>query len=170
MKNSNTHACYDDSLLQRFLESDVSTVEEDAVVAHIAECKQCREKLRTLTGGDDVWEQLGESLGAKSAKLNAEWDLNETIEDMGSVGRRDLKHIQSLLGPTDDPTKIGRLGQYEVCGIIGRGSAGVVVKAMDTRLNRFVAIKLLTPAYSNLGSSRRRFSSKTGVTGNRRST
>ena len=36
-----------------------------------------------------------------------------------------------------------RLGPYEVLAPIGAGGMGEVYKARDTRLNRFVAIKVL---------------------------
>ena len=37
-----------------------------------------------------------------------------------------------------------RLGPYDVIGLLGTGGTGEVYKAIDTRLNRLVAIKLLT--------------------------
>lgn len=42
------------------------------------------------------------------------------------------------------PTKIGR---YDVVGVIGRGGMGVVYKARDPRLDRQVAIKMMTGAF-----------------------
>jgi serine/threonine protein kinase len=36
-----------------------------------------------------------------------------------------------------------RLGSYEITGVIGAGGMGEVYRAMDTRLNRDVAIKVL---------------------------
>ena len=38
-----------------------------------------------------------------------------------------------------------RLGPYEVTALIGHGGMGVVYTAHDPRLDRQVAIKLLTP-------------------------
>ncbi len=47
--------------------------------------------------------------------------------------------------PSDDPQSLGRLGAYELVGIVGRGGMGIVFKAFDRALNRFVAIKILDP-------------------------
>ena len=61
------------------------------------------------------------------------------------------------LGPSDWPDSLGRLGTYEVKGVIGRGGMGVVLKAFDPALHRNVAIKVLSPHLANCGAARRRF-------------
>ncbi len=65
--------------------------------------------------------------------------------------------ILNLLAPTDDPHKLGRLGTYEIAGVIGCGGMGVVLKGFDASLNRFVAIKVLAPHLASSGAARRRF-------------
>jgi serine/threonine protein kinase len=40
---------------------------------------------------------------------------------------------------------MGRIGTYEIVGLLGRGGMGVVFKAFDPSLNRYVAIKMLAP-------------------------
>jgi serine/threonine protein kinase len=47
--------------------------------------------------------------------------------------------------------------QYEVGQTIGRGSMGIVVKALDTRLARHVAIKMLAPELVSSEKARQRF-------------
>jgi eukaryotic-like serine/threonine-protein kinase len=41
-----------------------------------------------------------------------------------------------------------QLGAYEVVGLLGRGGMGAVYRAVDTRLNRSVAIKVVDEAFS----------------------
>ena len=53
---------------------------------------------------------------------------------------------------------LGRLGTYEVVGVVGSGGMGVVLKAFDAALNRYVAIKVLAPHLGNSGAARKRFS------------
>jgi eukaryotic-like serine/threonine-protein kinase len=41
-----------------------------------------------------------------------------------------------------------RLGAYEIAGLLGRGGMGAVYRAIDTRLNRSVAIKVVDEAFN----------------------
>jgi serine/threonine-protein kinase len=51
----------------------------------------------------------------------------------------------------------GRLGAYEIVGLLGTGGMGEVYKARDTRLDRFVAIKVLSAAALDQPDGRARF-------------
>ena len=50
-----------------------------------------------------------------------------------------------------------RLGPYEVVALLGAGGMGEVYRARDTRLNRTVALKIVSPAWSNTEEGRQRF-------------
>ena len=145
--------CYDQGIFSRFLDEQVNEHEEAKILTHIASCDKCRGALERLAGNKEVLEDIQQHLADQDIGLGMADTQDVNAED----SNRDLRKVKDLLAPTDDPKMLGRLGGYEVLGVIGRGSAGIVVKALDTRLNRFVAIKLLAPAYSNNGCSRRRF-------------
>src|SRR5215471_13374838 len=49
-----------------------------------------------------------------------------------------------------------QLGSYEITGLLGKGGMGVVYRARDTKLNRPVAIKLLSDDLAD-AAARRRF-------------
>src|SRR5262245_39295722 len=61
------------------------------------------------------------------------------------------------LDPPAHPENLGRLGDYELIDWVGQGGMGVVFRAFDGALNRFVAIKLLAPQWSADPMARRRF-------------
>ncbi len=50
-----------------------------------------------------------------------------------------------FLQPSTRPDSLGRLGQYEVFQVLGRGGSGIVLRAFDESLHRVVAVKVLTP-------------------------
>ncbi len=54
-----------------------------------------------------------------------------------------------LSSEPDDAVIGGRLGPYEVAGLLGRGGMGVVYLGLDTRLQRPVAIKALPAAFTH---------------------
>ena len=62
--------------------------------------------------------------------------------------------VLKLSAPTDDDRMVGRWGTYEVVGVIGTGGMGVVLKAFDAALNRYVAIKVLAPHLGSSGAAR----------------
>ena len=52
---------------------------------------------------------------------------------------------------------LGMLGDYDIIEPIGCGGMGVVLKGYDSRLNRFVAVKVLAPHYTTSAAARKRF-------------
>ncbi|MGV3606580.1 MAG: protein kinase domain-containing protein [Planctomycetaceae bacterium] len=78
-------------------------------------------------------------------------DLNVTQE------RNKVTPTFSFLGPPSGRGGIGTLGHYEVLQLLGRGAFGLVFKAFDERLHRFVAIKVLDPQLVATSPPRKRF-------------
>src|SRR5262245_58422314 len=62
-----------------------------------------------------------------------------------------------LLEPSNKPGSIGRLGHYDVQEVVGRGGMGVVLKALDERLHRVVAIKVMATQLATSATARKRF-------------
>src|SRR5207302_3221839 len=62
-----------------------------------------------------------------------------------------------FLGPAKQPGHLGSIYAYEVTELIGRGGMGIVLKAVDPSLHRFVAIKVLAPHLAASETARGRF-------------
>jgi formylglycine-generating enzyme required for sulfatase activity/serine/threonine protein kinase len=76
------------------------------------------------------------------------------IEAKSSAGQgEDL----SFLAPPAKSGHLGRLGHYEILKVIGRGGFGAVLQAFDEKLQRVVAIKVLSPQLAASATARRRF-------------
>ena len=111
---------------------------------HLQHCARCREELDRVAGG--AWlEAVRHYLGG---------DPTEAYE---SSSPADIHEPLSFLAPSDWADSLGRLGTYEVKGVIGRGGMGVVLKAFDPALSRNVAIKVLSASLATCGAARRRF-------------
>ena len=67
----------------------------------------------------------------------------------------------SFLDPCDKPGRLGVLrgksGEYEVMALVGRGGMGAVLRAVDTKLNRVVAVKVMAPELAANPTAVKRF-------------
>lgn len=138
----------DPSIVHRFLSGELADHEVDELEVHLANCESCRRQLDEQTAFAEEWDELRVSLKDSG---------NSSVLANTGSHPDGLEACRSLLGPTDDPRMMGRIGTYEVTGLLGRGGMGIVFKALDPALNRYVAIKMLAPMFMASGSSKQRF-------------
>jgi serine/threonine protein kinase len=83
----------------------------------------------------------------------------DAASDSGAAPTERLEAGETLefLAPSQRPGSLGRLGHYEVLQVVGKGGMGVVLRALDDKLHRVVAIKVLAPQLATSGSARQRF-------------
>jgi hypothetical protein len=163
---SDVMAVCDDTIHRRWLDGELSSVDEAAAVRHLDECPRCRARLEAAAGSDHDWSEARELLEASAERTH--WtpaglqSMSDTaIHFPGAAEEAELKRPPlvdlSFLAPTDDPAFVGRVGAYEVAGVIGQGGMGVVLKAVDRTLSRHVALKVLSPLLAGAGAARQRF-------------
>lgn len=120
----------------------LADAEADALGRHLDACAPCRDELDRIVRTDPCLAAVRREAGD---------DPDE--DDEPAVGPEPL----DFLAPSDWPDAMGRLGTYEVKGVLGRGGMGVVLKAHDPALGRNVAIKVLSAPLATCGASRKRF-------------
>lgn len=133
------------SLLVDYLEDRLSPQKETAVEEHLSNCDNCRHQISASAGSGDDWTKITGALRA---------------DEFDSLATEDSPQPQwplKLLGPTDDPHMLGRIGPFEVSGCVGVGGMGVVFKARDPALDRYVAVKVLAPHLAASHTARARF-------------
>ena len=147
----------DPQQIKLFLVGDLTQSQEQALQSHLDGCENCRENIRSQAAEESYWNEathLFSDDGYQSCRL-----MGETHQEEHESGALSLqtKSVLGMLAPTDDPNMLGRLGPYEVSGVIGAGGMGIVLKAFDNSLDRAVAIKVMAPHLASSGSARRRF-------------
>ncbi len=120
----------------------LADADADALGRHLDACAPCRDELDRIARTDPCLAAVRREAGD---------DPDE--DDEPPVGPEPL----DFLAPSDWPDSMGRLGTYEVKGVLGRGGMGVVLKAHDPALGRNVAIKVLSAPLATCGASRKRF-------------
>ncbi len=155
--NSEPLVC-DAQRIERFLQHELSELEQGAFESHLDDCLDCRRVLAARAAGDDVWTRVREALITDSLPPDTPPSTQLPLESPLEEASFSQNAILRLLAPTDNERSLGRLGGYEVMGVIGSGGMGVVLKAFDPALNRNVAIKVLSPHLGDSGAARIRFS------------
>ncbi len=146
-----TQQVCDPERLMSFLRGDLTAAAERDLTSHLDECASCGQALEQRVAAAFVWREAGEFLG------------DEDLDDPGTclpgheTNDPQISQVLSQLAPTDDPDSLGRIGGYEVAGVIGSGGMGVVLKARDSSLDRVVAVKVMAPHLAASGSARQRF-------------
>ena len=144
--------CLTAESLSQLAHDELSPSELHDFEQHVTDCPRCRELLEAADSDPQWREEICPVL-----KSPDESPLVNNNHDESGHQAESLASVLHLLGPTDDPQMLGRIGPYEVVGVIGRGGMGVVFKAFDAPLNRFVAIKMLLPHLAASGAARKRF-------------
>src|SRR4029077_7391597 len=105
----------------------------------------------------DMAQQLGDA-PAEPALAHA---MKRLEADAGRIKTAEHKPVDAgnldFLDPPEKPGQLGKLAHYEVLELIGRGGMGIVLKAFDPKLHRFVAIKVLAPHLAASETARGRF-------------
>lgn len=131
--------------IEAYLNESLSPADEVSVERHLDDCEVCRQRMSQQAGSGDDWSSIAGALRV------------DEFDDASMETQQPPVWPLALLGPTDDPRMLGRIGPFEVSGCVGIGGMGVVFKARDPALDRYVAVKVLAPHLAASDHARRRF-------------
>lgn len=148
--------------LEEFVDDRLEPANQEDLIKHLDHCERCRRRLIEHAGSSQVWQTASEALSEPSwfDEPLTTADASKTDapkREIGFMKGADPAAVLQLLSPTDDPRAAGRIGPFEVVGVVGSGGMGIVLKARDPALDRFVAIKILAPHLASSKSARLRF-------------
>lgn len=149
-------ACLAQERSLEFLRGQLSGGEERDIELHLDVCKSCQYLLEQTAANPGSWQEASELLLHDPWRISIHKSGSHIEDDVPTVSLQ-INQVLELLQPTDDPQMLGRLGSYEVSGVIGGGGMGVVLRATDRSLDRIVAIKVLSPHLAASGAARTRF-------------
>lgn len=87
------------------------------------------------------------------------WDRDSTLRSLDPPEEPvlGLDHVLGLLEPDGSGEILGLLGPFKIVQLLGEGGSAFVFRAIDSRLNREVAIKLLKPGLMLTPRHRKKF-------------
>ena len=151
----------DPDRLDAFVRAELNAQQESDLTAHLDQCASCGDELERRIAAADQWREASELLthrptGSQQAADSVD-NSSGIVDCEASANVRQMEQVVDMLAATDDPEMLGRIGGYEVSGVIGCGGMGVVFKAHDRSLDRVVAIKVMAPHLAGSGAPRNRF-------------
>ncbi len=144
---------------QSLLDLDLAPDQLSRWERHLQLCPACQDRLDRAAADEEEFRKWARRLGDPTAaptdptliKL-----LERLKEGKGPPAPVDAADLY-FLRPSDRPGVLGTLGGYEVLEVVGQGGMGVVLKAFEPALCRFVAIKVVAAALAGSATARRRF-------------
>lgn len=141
-----------------FLNSNHYHLEDSDFLTHLDVCPACRGYIETQAGDPERWQQAAQLLQTHAYDQASSVEYSAATHCGADVGQPvAVKDVLATLVPSEYPHHLGRLGTYEVTGVIGVGGMGVVLKAIDPSLDRVVAVKVMSPKLAHNENARKRF-------------
>jgi serine/threonine protein kinase len=155
--NSSTNRC-DHSLIDELLKSAGNQFDDTIIISHLDQCHACRDYLEHYAADMESWNEAARSLRETEFDVASSMEYSAAgIDSLKVSASAAIRNVLDSLTPSEHPDRLGRLEGYEVTGVIGAGAMGVVLKAIDSALDRIVAIKVMATHIASHATARKRF-------------
>ena len=153
--------CPNQDELVLLLSDSLSDSRRDQFTIHIEGCSECQAALDQLTGDADTQPLRGaedstaERLDPTLFRLMQQLRQSPPVADWSGGGEVTDEEIV-FPGPATEDAPLGQLEGYGIVEKLASGATGVLYRAVDTKLGRTVAVKVLRSAVAATGSARAR--------------
>ncbi len=130
--------CPDSEYIERYVRGRLSEVDTVEFETHLKDCSKCTSEVAEARENESLLSELREIQTRDSLVFAGEIRRVQEIKT--------IERAQNLLGQ-----------QYRVIKKVGQGAAGEVFQAIDTILDRPVAVKFLTKKYATESTSEERW-------------
>ncbi|GIW97288.1 MAG: hypothetical protein KatS3mg111_0621 [Pirellulaceae bacterium] len=157
--------CPPASWLDGLMMGDLGAGLQQRLEAHLSACAVCQQRLLDVGGSDSIEAlarqclradeeagfdaadrvaigQLIDRLGRIAEDGPAAGQLPQSAADLATR----LAELQPFFDPPASSGSLGRIDRFEILEVLGAGATGVVFRARQTSLDRFVVLKVLRPS------------------------
>ena len=141
--------CPDKKWFEKLADGSVNQEQEAQLTAHLDQCESCRESMDQL---NDIGDLLGDTVNKSNPTIaNESESFRERLAEIkskeptaqSSFAARGYMDVMPWIDESEN--HVGRIDEFELIEFVGRGGMGIVFKALDEKLQRFVALKLMSP-------------------------
>lgn len=159
-------ACPDPDVIRDLLNGNLPETEQAELSSHFDLCPNCQKQFDAEASGPQFLGDVARLCRDPDWPHNTPTldrlirDIPQQLSDAAdeaSVATWSTEAVSDFLDTSENADHLGRLGTYEIVEVIGRGGMGIVLRGIDSRLNRVVAIKVLAPELASNPNARRRF-------------
>lgn len=160
-----TTPCPDEQTLSQWLAGQITESVAVYLDNHFEQCPRCVESMRVLRTRDKLIDSLRN--GTNTAKVicghAGRISLGQVRQHIFCGGdalpdpNQVTKEMSQILGDHVSPDGLGQIGIYRVLSHLAIGGMGIVLLAIDTQLQRKVALKIMRPHLADRNDAKTRF-------------